>query len=72
MTCKDKFVYQGTYTVTAVNLLLAEKEQADEAGEQKAESTDSSLPGNGQGALITTPKEEDDTTDFDFSSILGL
>ncbi|MCI5137560.1 MAG: hypothetical protein D3922_03905 [Candidatus Electrothrix sp. AR1] len=65
LTCQDKSAYLGTYSLTVINLLNVEENQANESGEQGsgAAHNGSSSSGNTWNGLITEPELENGAAD---------
>lgn len=60
LSCKDKSVYQGDYSITATNLLDAGENQGTGSGQQGAgaEDTGSSSSSKSWNGLITEPEQD--------------
>ena len=73
LTCQEKSVYQGSYSIKAVNLLLtgdkpedgAVRQETTETGENASSSTSSS----GWSGLITEPEKGDEATEPELPDI---
>ncbi len=62
LTCQDKSAYQGTYSITAINLLNGGGNQTQGPGKQGsgAVHNDSSSSGNTWNGLMTEPEQKND------------